>query len=107
MLTALLALAIAADPAPNAKEALQPFQSLVGSWKATGYPEGTTEDRQKGMWVEMIDWEWQFKGDKAWLAAKFDKGKHFTAGKLEPDAKTPGHFTLTLTTPDKKDLVFT
>lgn len=107
MLAALLTLAVAADPAPTAKQSLQPFQSLVGSWKATGHPEGTIDERQKGMWVETVAWEWQFKADKAWLAAKFTNGKHFTAGKLEPDAKTPGDFTLTLTTADKKDLVFT
>ena len=88
---------------PFGKGSLQPFQSLVGSWKATGHPEGTLDERNKGMWVETIAWEWQFKGQKAWLAATFTKGKHFTAGKLEPSAETPGNFTLTLTTLDKKD----
>jgi len=110
MLATLLTVALAlpaADQAPSSKQALQPFQSLVGSWKATGHPEGTLEERQKGTWVEIVAWEWQFKGSKASLAAKFTNGKHFTSGVLEPSSTVPGEFTLTLTTPDKKTLAFT
>lgn len=109
MFTALLAFAVvvpAADPVPSSREALQPFQSLVTSWKGTGRPEGSLEERQKGLWVETIAWEWKFKGEKAWLAATFTNGKHFTAATLEPTAK-PGQFTLAVTTTDKKTLSFT
>jgi YHS domain-containing protein len=75
----------AAGDTPKVKsprEALKPFNLLVGSWKGTGTPEGSTEDRQKGHWTETVTWEWQFKGDDAWLKITFDKGKHFREGEL-------------------------
>jgi hypothetical protein len=106
----LLALfAIATDPpvqSMTAKDALQPFNLLVGSWKGSGAPEGTREERAAGTWSETIEWVWKFKGSDAWLAASFDKGKHFAKGELHytPDIgkKSPEpHFTLTLTAPDK------
>ncbi len=88
---------------PNsAKEALQPFNVLVGSWKGTGTPEGTKEERAAGSWAETIAWSWQFKDNDAWLIATFEKGKHFTKGELRytPDQDQP-RFTFTLTAPDK------
>ena len=66
----------------SVREALKPLNILVGSWKGTGTPEGTMEERQKGHWAETVTWEWQFKGDDAWLTVVFDKGKHFTKGEL-------------------------
>lgn len=98
----------AADPAmkQDDRAALQPFRTLIGSWKATGRPE-KSDDRQKDTWTETIAWEWQFKGEKAWLSATFDKGKYFTRGKLAPVPNKPDQFTLTLTTPEKTELIFT
>jgi YHS domain-containing protein len=64
------------------KAALQKLQRLVGSWKATGYPDGTREERAKGFWTETVSWEWQFVKQDTWLAVKFDKGKHFQSGEL-------------------------
>jgi ribosomal protein L24E len=74
----------AADPPAKRtpKEALQAFNSLIGSWKGTGTPEGTREEKQRGFWIETVRWEWQFKGGDAWLCVEFDKGKHFTRGEL-------------------------
>jgi hypothetical protein len=93
------------------KEALQPFNVLVGSWKGSGAPEGTKEERSAGAWEETISWEWKFKDQDAWLAVTFTKGKHFTKGELRytPDKITknaPPQFTLTLTTPDKSTVTF-
>ena len=94
------------------REALQPFNVLVGSWKGSGAPEGTREERSAGAWAETISWVWQFKGDDAWLAVEFDKGKHFTKGELRytPAAsdgeKAEPRFTLTLTAPDKTTVTF-
>jgi hypothetical protein len=101
--------AIAADPPVQSmtqKDALQPFNLLVGSWKGSGVPEGTREERAAGTWTETIEWVWKFKGSDAWLAATFDKGKHFAKGELHytPDASKKAAepcFTLTLTAPDK------
>lgn len=114
-MTTALALALltccGADPAKpaTAKDALQPFNVLVGSWKGTGAPEGTREERAAGAWEETDAWEWKFKDQDAWLAVTFTKGKHFTKGELrytpDKDAKEP-RFTLTATAPDKSTATF-
>ncbi|HTH47492.1 MAG TPA: hypothetical protein VMB21_08285, partial [Candidatus Limnocylindria bacterium] len=105
--------AIAADPAAQAiapKDALQPFNLLVGAWKGSGAPEGTRDERAAGAWSETIEWIWKFKGSDAWLAVTFEKGKHFTTGELHYTASpakkdspkdAEPRFTLTLTAPDK------
>jgi YHS domain len=105
--------AIAADPAAQAiapKDALQPFNLLVGAWKGSGAPEGTRDERAAGAWSETIEWIWKFKGSDAWLAVTFEKGKHFTKGELHYTASpakkdspkdAEPRFTLTLTAPDK------
>lgn len=71
------------EPVPKlGKEALQPLQALVGNWKATGTPEGSREEKQKGFWTENIACAWQFKGQDVCLQFTFDKGKHFTKADL-------------------------
>ena len=103
-LVALASSAVAAEPRPkSAREALKPFNLLVGSWKGTGMPAGTAEDRQKGHWTETVTWGWQFKGDDAWLTVSFDRGKHFAAGELRyrPGTDT---FELNLTSADKENV---
>jgi hypothetical protein len=89
------------------KEALQPFNVLIGSWKGTGTPEGTKEERAAGTWSETIAWGWQFKDNDAWLSVTFDKGKHFSKGELRytPVNGEP-RFTFTLTAPDKSTLTY-
>jgi hypothetical protein len=104
MYTACLLLACAADPAParpTDREALKPFNGLVGSWRGTGYPE----DRSKGLWTETVTWSWKFKDGKATVTATFDKGKHFRSAVLEylPDTD---RFRMTLTTPEKTTVAF-
>ena len=101
------------DPVKTAapKEALQPFNVLVGSWKGSGMPEGTKEERAAGAWEETVAWEWKFKEQDAWLAVAFAKGKHFTKGELrytpDKDAKDAApRFTLTLTAADKSTATF-
>jgi hypothetical protein len=105
----LPASACGASPALTPKEALHPFNVLVGSWKGSGAPEGTKEERAAGAWEERIIWEWKFGDQNAWLAVTFDKGKHFTKGELrytpERGAKQ-SRFTLTLTAPDKSTATF-
>jgi hypothetical protein len=94
------------------KEALQPFNMLVGSWKGSGAPEGTKEERLAGAWEETVAWEWKFKDQDAWMAVTFAKGKYFTKGELrytpEKDAAKDAapRFTLTLTTTDKATATF-
>ena len=44
-------------------DALRALNDLIGSWRASGTPEGTREEKQRGFWTETISWTWQFKGD--------------------------------------------
>jgi YHS domain-containing protein len=90
----------------TAKEALHAFNDLIGSWRATATPAGSREEQQKGFWVETLNWQWQFKGDDAWLKVTFDKSKNYIGGELryEPDRET---FTLTLKTLAKDTVVVT
>jgi YHS domain-containing protein len=87
------------------KESLRPLNDLVGSWRGTGTPEGTREQKQRGFWTETITWSWQFKDEDAWLKASFEKGKHFSAAELR---YVPGQdlFQLVVLTPDKETLTF-
>lgn len=96
----------AREPAkPTAKEALQAFNDLIGSWKGTGEPNGTREEKLKGFWTETIKWEWHFKGDDAWLVGTFDKSKYYTGAELRylPAKET---YQLTLKTLGKESLTF-
>jgi hypothetical protein len=99
-----IVLAGAELPAGASRDALAPFNVLIGSWRGAGAPEGTKEERAAGAWSETIEWVWQFKGADAWLAVAFEKGKHFVKGELrytpDKDSKSP-RFTLSLTTADK------
>jgi hypothetical protein len=83
---ALLGFAIAGPAAEPAKQtprqALQAFNPLIGSWRATCEPAGTREERRKGFWVEQLSWEWRFKADDAWLVAAFEKSKHLASAEL-------------------------
>lgn len=104
---ALAGTALATDPLekPSAREALRPFNDLIGSWRATGAPQGTRQQKQTGFWTEGISWEWQFKGADAWLKVVFDKGKYFTRGELRP-LPGKGRYRLTLRTIEEEDQTF-
>jgi hypothetical protein len=97
----------AQETAPrSAKEALQAFNDLIGSWRGTGTPTGTREEQQKNFWTETLAWQWHFQGKDAWLKVDFDKSKHFTGGELRYD---PAHdqFVLTMRTPSQEKQTFT
>jgi hypothetical protein len=84
-LTLTLALALLAADAPPARpprEALAAFQNLIGTWKATGVPEGDRRERERGHWGETVTWEWQFAKDDVCLRARFENGRHFRTGEL-------------------------
>jgi hypothetical protein len=91
---------------PTAKQALQPFNDLIGSWRGTGAPVGSREEQQKNFWIETMNWSWQFKGDDAWLTVAFDKGKYFTKGELR-HAPGKDEFVLNLVTTKNEKLAFT
>src|SRR5262249_22840789 len=102
----LLTFALAEEPAkPTPKEALQVFNDLIGPWRATGTPEGTPREKQKGFWQETHQWEWQFKGAEVCLKVAIDKGKYFTKGELRflPDKD---QYEFKVVTPDGQTLTF-
>jgi len=88
------------------REALAAFHELIGPWRATGMPEGTKAEQQKGFWTEKVGWEWRFKDKDAWLRVTFDKGKYFVSGELRYLADKD-LFQLTLSTTTKQSLTFT
>ncbi|MCS7166025.1 MAG: YHS domain-containing protein [Gemmatales bacterium] len=83
MLCAAAVLSAEEDASRSPREALRPFNDLIGPWRATGEPAtGTLADKQKGFWSEKISWTWKFKGDDAWLVMEITNGKHFRGGEL-------------------------
>lgn len=98
----------AAEPEKKvaARDALKPFNVLIGKWNAAGVPEGTPEQRDKGHWSEVLDWGWKFKGDDAWLTVAFEKGKHFKTGELRALPKENA-FQLNVEALDGRKLVYT
>jgi hypothetical protein len=95
----------AAPPKKSVKQALQAFNDLIGSWRGTGEPNGTREEKLKGFWQEKIAWQWQFKGEDAWLVAAIDKGKHFTKAELRY-LPARDAFEVKMVTVDKETLTF-
>lgn len=96
----------AAEKTRTPREALQEFNELIGSWKGTGMPDGgTAAEKRKNFWIETIAWDWQFKGDDAWLNLTFSKGKYFDKGTLRYVADKD-LYQLKLQTPDKEALLF-
>lgn len=89
----------------SAREALKPFNTLVGKWNAAGVPDGTPAERQNGHWSEVLEWGWKFKGEDAWLTVAFEKGKYYTRGELRPTDKADV-FQFKVETKDKKTQTF-
>jgi hypothetical protein len=87
------------------RQALQAFNDLIGKWKGTGTPEGTREQKERGLWTETMNWRWQFQGEDAWLRVSLTAGKHFAAGELRyvPEKDL---FQLTMWTPAKEKRLF-
>ena len=109
MITVLCLMLLVAEPAPKAipaKEALQPFNLMVGPWRGSGYPEGTREERNKGFWTESLACQWVFAGKDVHIAVAIEKGKYYTAFAIRyvPEKE---HFHVTATTIEKKEAVFT
>ncbi len=103
----LAAIMLGAEPVTPtpAKEALQPLNGLIATWKGTGYPDGTRDERAKGFWVEKIEWSWLFQKDDARLKMTIADGKHFRSGELRYLVK-PQEYELRLVGVDKSEQVY-
>ncbi len=112
MVLLLLAIGLGAAEPPiekpgTAKDALQPFQLLIGAWKGAGVPEGTRDEQAAGAWTETFSWKWHFTEGEPCLAVAFEKGKFFTEGELRfTPNKELIRYTLKLTLPDKSNATF-
>lgn len=99
------AVALAQAPMRSQKEGLQDIGVLVGTWRGTGEPNGSLEERRKNFWVESLACEWKFKGADAQLVLAFEKSKHFKSGDIRfvPDKNI---YQLTLKTVADESVVF-
>jgi YHS domain-containing protein len=88
------------------REALAPFNHLVGSWRGTGTPAGSREEQRTNFWQETLTVAWKFQADDAWLTLDFDKSKHYRRGELKFVPKDD-RFRLKLETVAGKELVLT
>ena len=108
LLPALFASTAFAGDTPKgntAKENLQAFNDLVGSWRGTGQP-GSTLKIKNGFWTETMDWSWRFKENDAWMVVRITDGQFYRKGELRylPEKK---QYELQLETVDKKPVTFT
>ncbi len=53
---------------------LQPFNSLIGSWRGVGQLK---RGSQKGSWIETVTCEWSFKNKQSTIVLKSEDGKQF------------------------------
>src|SRR3954464_11545809 len=83
MLLILLA-APAMEPSSLApRDALRPFNDLIGTWRGTGSPTGSREQQEAGFWQETITCAWKFQGTDARIVFDFEKSKHYRHGELD------------------------
>jgi hypothetical protein len=93
-------------PKKTPREALHPFNDIVGDWRGTATPAGTKQEQQDGFWIEQISCGWRFEGENAWIKLRITKGKHLETAELRyvPDKD---HFELKAETVKKESLTFT
>ncbi len=85
--------------------ALQPFEHLVGAWRANGWLES---NKLEG-WVEPATWGWRFeKGKIVGMEIQFENGKYFSTARLDPlESENPeSKYRLTATTADDKNATY-
>jgi YHS domain len=93
------------QPERSPRDALQPFNELIGSWRGTATPSGTKEEQQRNFWQETIAWEWQFKDKDAWIKIDIAKGKHFAGGTLRY-IPAKDHFEMVMTNLKKESKTY-
>lgn len=82
--------------------ALEPFEPLIGEWRAHGFLEA---EKLKG-WDEPTTWGWRFRKGKIVAAeVTFKGGKYFSAATLEP-LEAEGQYRFAATASDDKPLTY-
>jgi hypothetical protein len=77
----------------EARKYLQPFNDLIGSWKATVEEWSGTANRNQS-WREKIEWSWRFRDEDIWLEFRVTSGKLHAGGELR--AMSGGEYQLIL-----------
>ncbi len=67
------------------KEALTPFQDLVGGWIGTGQPK---RGSASGAWREKAEWRWKFSGEQVALEYAIEEGKLLKSALVSFDPKS-------------------
>jgi YHS domain-containing protein len=81
----LLAAPQATDPsAKAAKEALSPFNSLIGGWRGTAQPR---RGSAAGSWRESAEWVWDFTGKTPAIRYVVSDGKLLKSARITFDPK--------------------
>jgi len=78
-----------ADPTATTRQsqrdALEPFQSLVGGWRGVGQPR---RGSNVGAWSETAEWVWDLKGEQGpALCVTFAEGKQLLSARLRWDPR--------------------
>ncbi|HMP01682.1 MAG TPA: hypothetical protein PKC45_04185 [Gemmatales bacterium] len=78
-LGALLGLVGSGDEPRTPRQALHPFNELIGSWRASGEMVPASRGRP---WKETHAWTWRFRDNDAWLEGTITDGQRFRGAEL-------------------------
>ena len=84
------------------KEALSPFNDLVGGWRGTGQ---VRRGSAQGAWREDGEWIWEFTDDAVAIRYDVTDGAHLKTGRLTFDPSTR-EFVLVATLPDDAERTY-
>jgi YHS domain-containing protein len=84
------------------KEALSPFNDLVGGWRGTGQ---VRRGSAQGAWREDGEWIWEFTDDGVAIRYDVTDGEHLKTGRLTFDSATK-EFVLVATLPDDAERTY-
>ncbi len=82
------------------KDALAPFQDLVGGWRGTALPK---RGSNSGGWIEKAEWRWKFDGENVALEYAVDEGKLLRSARMSFDPTTKKFRLTTVELGVKKD----
>ena len=93
---------VSAGAKSASKDALTPFQDLVGGWNGTGQPK---RNSATGAWREKAEWRWKFRDDQVTLEYAVEEGKLLKSAQLSFDPKSKAFQLKTIESGTAKDQV--